>query len=51
MAIATEKLAEKVQNGAHLILMCWCAGAPFNKPCHDDLIKEQIRKLAVFKCD
>lgn len=51
MAIATETLAEKVRKGAHIILMCWCAGVPFNKPCHGDLIKEQIRKLVVFKCD
>jgi len=51
MAIATEQLAARVKNGEKLILMCWCAGAPFNKPCHGDLIINQIERLLTFKCE
>jgi Domain of unknown function (DUF4326) len=47
MAIATEKLAERVREGEHLILMCWC----HPKPCHGDLIKSQIERLLAFKCE
>jgi Domain of unknown function (DUF4326) len=51
MAVATEELAEQVRKGGRLILMCWCAGAPFNKPCHGDLIIGQIRHLLAFTCE
>jgi len=50
MAIATGQLAEKVHNGENLILMCWCAGAPLNKPFHGDLIIAQINRLIEIKC-
>jgi hypothetical protein len=51
MSAATEKLAERVRAGEHLILMCWCHGAPYGKPCHGDLIKDRIEKLLAFTCD
>ncbi len=51
MTIATEQLADRVRNGEKLILMCWCAGAPFNKPCHGDLIIKQIAQRLEFKCE
>ncbi len=33
MTIETEQLAERIRKGERLILMCWCAGPPMNKPC------------------
>lgn len=51
MAVATEELAQMVGAGKRLVLMCWCAGAPFNKPCHGDLIISEIRRLLTFKCE
>ncbi|WP_166144405.1 DUF4326 domain-containing protein [Methylosinus sp. RM1] len=51
MAAATEKLAERVRAGERLILMCWCHGAPLDKPCHGDLIKAQIERRLAFTCD
>lgn len=51
MAVATEQLAHRVRAGERLILMCWCHGAPFNKPCHGDLIKARIERLLGFSCD
>ena len=50
MAIATEAIARKVRSGQSIILMCWCSGAPYNKPCHGDLIKAQIERLLELKC-
>jgi len=51
MAVATEELAEMVRAGKRLILMCWCAGAPMNKPCHGNLIIAQIARRLAFKCE
>lgn len=51
MASATEALAARVRKGERLILMCWCAGPPMNKPCHGDLIIKQIGRLLAFKCE
>lgn len=51
MAIATEELAERVRSGEKLVLMCWCHGAPFNYPCHGDLVKARIGNLLTFRCD
>lgn len=51
MSAATEKLAERVRAGERLILMCWCHGAPLDKPCHGDLIKAQIERRLAFTCD
>ena len=51
MTIATEQLAERIRKGERLVLMCWCAGPPMNKPCHGDLIIEQIDRLLAFKCE
>lgn len=51
MTIAIEELAERIRKGERLILMCWCAGLPMNKPCHGDLIIEQIGRLLPFKCE
>jgi Domain of unknown function (DUF4326) len=51
MAVATEELAQMVDAGRRLILMCWCAGAPINKPCHGDLIIAQIGRCLAFKCE
>lgn len=51
MTIATEQLAERVKKGERLILMCWCAGLPFNKPCHGNLIIDQIERILQFKCE
>ncbi|MBG0808082.1 DUF4326 domain-containing protein [Methylosinus sp. H3A] len=50
MSAATEKLAERVRAGERLILMCWCHGAPLDKPCHGDLIKAQIERILTFTC-
>jgi len=43
--------AAKPRAGERLILMCWCQGAPLDKPCHGDLIKAQIERLLAFTCD
>lgn len=51
MAVATEELAEMVRAGKRLILMCWCGGAPMNKPCHGNLIIAQIARRLAFKCE
>ncbi|TRL28512.1 DUF4326 domain-containing protein [Methylosinus sporium] len=51
MAAATEQLAERVRAGERLILMCWCRGAPLDKPCHGDLITAQIERILAFTCD
>jgi hypothetical protein len=51
MSVATETLAERVRIGERLILMCWCHGAPLDKPCHGDLIKAQIERILSFTCD
>jgi len=51
MSAATEQLAERVRAGERLILMCWCHGAPLDKPCHGDLIKDRVEKLLAFTCD
>jgi hypothetical protein len=51
MSAATEQLAERVRAGERLILMCWCHGAPYDKPCHGDLIKAQIERILSFTCD
>lgn len=47
MAIATEKLAARVRAGEKLILMCWCSP----KPCHGNLIVDEINRLNQFVCD
>lgn len=36
---AVEALAERVRNGEHLALSCWCAPLP----CHGDVIKNAIQ--------
>lgn len=47
MTIATEHLAARVRNGEKLILMCWCSP----RPCHGDLILDQITRLNRFACE
>ncbi len=51
MSVATKQIAEILRNGQNIILMCWCAGAPLNKPCHGDLIIGEIKRLPEFRCD
>jgi len=51
LATATEVLAARLRKGERLILMCWCAGPPMNKPRHGDLVIKQIRHLLEFKCE
>lgn len=45
MRKATEELADMVREGKKVILMCWCSGAPLNKPCHADIIKDRVAEL------
>ncbi len=49
MAYATRKLAERIKAGEHLVLMCWCSGAPTYKPCHGDRIATEINRI--IKCE
>ncbi len=41
----TLKLARRAYKGENLLLNCWCSGPPTFKPCHVDLIKENIEEI------